>query len=101
MPQRYSGRPFLRLLECYVLWSIDALTPDLIASLNKMAPKLRETYNATGSWQDIVAGQMDFGPDLPGQLRQMWSVSLRTAADRQETIDPNIWAQTVVDKNFI
>ena len=27
MNDRYEGKPFLRLLECYVLWSVDQLRP--------------------------------------------------------------------------
>ncbi len=40
MSDRYEGKPFLRLLECYVLWSVDALSASQAKMLNEVTPKL-------------------------------------------------------------
>ena len=39
---RYAGKPFLRVLECYVLWAIGELTSEHEKLLVTMTPKLRE-----------------------------------------------------------
>jgi hypothetical protein len=46
---RYEGKPFLRLLECYVLSAIDELTDEQCAALSALEPKLRELYGVQGS----------------------------------------------------
>lgn len=100
MTGRYEGKAFLRLLECYVLWSVDRLPPGQAETLEAMAPKLAATYGDDGTWQDIVAAQMDFPPDLPGALRGMWERTLVNAGGQRGTVDPELWAQQVVDSNF-
>ena len=37
---RYAGKPFLRLLECYVLAAIGELSDEQQATLRAMEPKL-------------------------------------------------------------
>lgn len=101
MSDRYEGKPFLRLLECYVLWSIDQLPANQAERLEDMAPRLRATYGADGTWQEVVATQMEFPSDLPASLRGMWERTLVNASNKQEPVDPEAWAQAVVDANFL
>jgi len=54
---RYAGKPFLRLIECYILGRIGELDGKQGAVLEGMTPKLRATYNRAGTWQNIVAGR--------------------------------------------
>src|SRR5215211_6368897 len=63
-PGRYDGKPFLRLLECYVLWAAGRLPDDEAAQLDRMTPKLREIYGANGSWHDIVVAQIGATPEV-------------------------------------
>lgn len=100
MSDRYEGKPFLRLLECYVLWSVKQLHPDHETTLGEVAPKLAAAYGLDGSWQEIVAAQMEFPPDLPNALRGMWERTLASTGDQGEAVDPELWAQQVVDSNF-
>lgn len=100
MNDRYEGKPFLRLLECYVLWSVDELAPDQAEKLEEMTPRLAATYSVDGRWQDIVAAQMEFPPDLPGALRGIWERTLANAGGQRNVVDPEVWAQQVVDSNF-
>ncbi len=100
MTDRYDGKPFLRLLECYVLWSVGRLSQGQADALEGMAPKLAATYGADGTWQDIVAAQMEFSPGLPEALRGMWDRTLVNAGGGQDAVDPELWAQQVVDSNF-
>lgn len=100
MNDRYEGKPFLRLLECYVLWSVDHLPLGQAEKLEEMAPRLAATYGVDGTWQDIVAAQMEFSNGLPGALREMWERTLAIAGEQRVTVDPEVWAQQVVDSNF-
>jgi hypothetical protein len=43
---------------------------------------------------------MEFSPDLPDALRGMWERTLANAGDQRDTVDPEVWAQQVVDSNF-
>jgi hypothetical protein len=98
---RYYRRPFLRLLECYVLWSAGELTPELAASLEDLTPELRRVYDTDGTWQEIVEHEMDFTEALPTALRAMWERNQAAAADHDDDIDPEEWARHVVDSNFV
>ncbi|SEN06517.1 hypothetical protein SAMN05428959_10130 [Duganella sp. CF517] len=57
---RYEGEPLLRLIECYVLDSIDQLTSEQAENLASMEPKLSGALGVTGTWKEIVAKTMDF-----------------------------------------
>ncbi len=97
---RYVGKPFLRLLECYVLNAIDQLDDAQRATLTEMEPKLADVYKMNGSWLDIVSAQMDFPESLPGQIREVWSKYLDQAKAQGASVDPNEFAMTFVDQNF-
>lgn len=57
---RYAGKPFLRLLDSYFLDVIGQLGEAQNAALVAMQPRLAAVYRDQGSWQEIVARQMDF-----------------------------------------
>jgi hypothetical protein len=98
---RYAGRPFLRLLECFVLWSVGELSDDQSTSLREMTPHLQRTYGATGSWHDVVAAQMGFPTTLPSELRSLWERNKQAARDRGVGISAEEWTRAVVDDNFL
>ena len=95
--QRYAGKPFLRLLDAYVLWAIGELDEASDAAIERMAPDLRATYATDGQWQDIVAKQMDFSESMPGALRDLW-VKARTSSAAPAARE---FAMAVVDENFL
>jgi hypothetical protein len=97
---RYDGKPFLRILECYVLNSIDQLDDSQREALTKMEPKMARVYQMSGSWLDIVSAQMDFPESLPGQIKDIWSKYLDQAKAQGASIDPNDFAMLFVDQNF-
>jgi hypothetical protein len=92
-PERYAGRPLLRLVECYVLDAIGELGDQQARQLADMTPRLRELYSTDGGWQQIIATQLAFPPDAAGHLRQMWA-----RADPRARADPLRWAQSVSDQ---
>lgn len=98
---RYAGKPFLRLLECYVLSAIGQLDAAQQATLQRMEPKLSSVYNISGSWLDIVRSQMDFPDTLPEKIRAIWERNLTTAQAQGFVADPNAFAMQFVDQNFV
>ena len=61
---RYSGKPLLRLIECYVLDVVGQLDNQQRATLEAMEPKLQSLYKSGGTWRQIVAEQMNFDESL-------------------------------------
>jgi hypothetical protein len=82
---RYAGRPFLRLLECLALDAIDALDPEQRAALEEMAPKLATSLGREGTWQQIVAAQMNWGEGIEVAIRELWDRNREVA--REEGIE--------------
>jgi hypothetical protein len=97
---RYEGKPFLRLLELYVLWSIDALDVKQESSLNQLTPKLQKTYSSKGKWHEIVSAQMDLPSDLPTKIRSLWKKNKHNLDSQGITAEPEVFAQQFVDNNF-
>ncbi|MCP3675258.1 MAG: hypothetical protein GY829_12405 [Gammaproteobacteria bacterium] len=97
---RYTGKPFLRLIECYVLNSIDQLDDAQRSTLIKMEPKLSGVYNIQGSWLEIVSAQMEFPETFPDQIRDFWNGYLEHAKSQGQSVDPNEFAISFVDQNF-
>src|SRR5262245_59608418 len=98
---RYAGRPFLRLLDCFVLWSIGELPAGQAAQLTEITPDLQRVYGTTGTWQQIVSTQMNFTDQLPDKLRAMWERNTNLARERHEHLSSVDWARAVVDQNFM
>lgn len=91
----------LRLLECYVLWSIGKLDPKEEESLTEMEPKLRQALHQEGDWRQIVAGAMNLPPDMPEVIRENWLQNLEIAAQNSVTLEPQRFAEMFVDDNLI
>ncbi len=100
MNRRYVGKPFLRLLECYVLDAIGELEADQAEVLRRMEPKLGETYGMKGTWQQIVSAQMALPESLPSKIRVLWERQLEMATARGAAITPGEFATVFVDQNF-
>jgi hypothetical protein len=97
---RYAGRPFLRLLECFVLDAIGQLDDRQRDTLRQIEPKLRETYGREGTWARIIAGEMDFPEALSSEIRTVWGKNLAIARKQGLQVDPNEFAMAFVDQNF-
>ncbi|MBV8468129.1 MAG: hypothetical protein JO218_19460 [Burkholderiales bacterium] len=97
---RYAAKPFLRLIECYVLDRIDQLDGKQRTTLEGMESKLRATYDTQGSWQEIVAAQMEFTDSFDSQVRAVWRGYLDHARAANTALDPNEFVMSFVDQNF-
>jgi hypothetical protein len=98
---RYEGRPFLRFLDCYVLDAIGALEDSQRRALEAIEPKLAASFNSTGTWQQMVAAQMEFPDSLPGKIRRIWENGTAKAIQLGYTVDPKEFTQQFVDTNFV
>lgn len=95
---RYAGKPFLRLIECYILDRIGELDGKQRAVLEGMTPKLRATYNRDGTWQNIVAVQMEFDESFDSQVREFWDgYRTRTGLTHSMTA-PDQFAMALADR---
>src|SRR3546814_18324745 len=70
---RYDDKPFLRYVDAWVLNTIGALDEPTRAYCAAMEPQLRQSLGKTGSWDEIVAPQMNFPTELPKPIRHNWA----------------------------
>ena len=98
--ERYVGKPFLRLLECYVLRAIGELSNDEESKLETMSPKLREVYKFDGSWHEVVSHVMEIPDGLPSQIDAIWKKNRELATQNGEELIPQDFAEMFVDHNF-
>ncbi|MBX9654852.1 hypothetical protein K2Y11_14670 [bacterium] len=99
--QRYAGKPFLRLLECYVLWAVGELMPEDNQKLLAMTPRLRDLYKRQGSWQEIIAGEMDLPADFPQHIKALWSQNKQRAENSGVELSAEDFARMFVDHNLV
>ncbi|SNS40713.1 hypothetical protein [Sphingopyxis indica] len=101
MSDRYDGKPFLILIDAWVLDAIGHLDADWQATVEAMEPQLRQTFGGEGAWQDIVAEQMKFPDGLGAQVERIWlDGKARFEEARGEAPNPVAFAQMFVDRNF-
>jgi len=101
MTDRYTDKPFLRFVDAWVLKAIGHLDEATETYCRAMAPQLQQSFGVTGTWEQIVEQQMKFGPDLPAQIRKIWTDGkARFAAGNGGAPDPAQFAMIFVDRNF-
>nr|BFD41616.1 hypothetical protein FFPRI1PSEUD_31150 [Pseudomonas sp. FFPRI_1] len=98
---RYEGKPFLKLLDFYVLKSIGRIEPEQLSALAQLEPKLRETYATQGTWFEIVAEQMDLPNDFPNRIHAKWDSYSKYMQQNGLTADPMVFTYQFVDTNLI
>ena len=97
---RYEGKPFLRLLDCYVLRSIGQLDKQHNDTMTKMEPMFHQVYGSSSPWYEIVEEQMNFPASYSGEIRAMWDRYEVWARDQHMTADPDEFAVTFIRSNF-
>lgn len=96
---RYAGKPFLKLVDSFVLNCIGELDPASENTLRQMEPKLRQVYNCEGSWEDVVISVLHFGPDIRTSIRDLWLKNQAIAQAQQATLTPMQFVEMFVEKN--
>jgi len=97
---RYDGKPFLKLLDCYVLSCIGHLDDKEEDALNLMAPRLSSLFGIRGSWFDIVSTRMEFPKEFPKIIQEIWKRGKENARRQGMSVDPGEFARQFVDTNF-
>ncbi len=97
---RYEKKPLLRLLECYVLKSIDQLSKFDTDNLASMEPKLSEVYGKSGTWNEIIEAEMGFPAEMPAMIAGVWEKNRILAREKNVDLDPQKFAEMFVDNNF-
>ncbi|MET0370567.1 MAG: hypothetical protein ABW039_04225 [Sphingobium sp.] len=101
MTDRYEGKPFLRLLDCYIMDAIGHLDPAQDAQLTALEPKFREVFGAVGDWRQIVEHRMDFAEGMQDAVRQVWEAgTARFIAEQGHDPDPAEFTRIFVDSKF-
>lgn len=91
----------LRLLELYVLWSLDELSEDDVSRLQAMAPKLTSTFGGDGTWHSAIATTMELPEKMPELIREMWANNQQIADENNVELPAQQFAEMFVDNNFI
>jgi hypothetical protein len=97
---RYTGKPLVRLLECYVLKAIGHLAAEDEARLSAMEPQLRKVYRHNGSWVHIISSAMEFPNNMPETIEQMWRRNQDIARASGVDLGAQQFAEMFVDQNF-
>jgi hypothetical protein len=97
---RYDGKPFLRLLDSYVLDVIGQLETDSRSALERMQPRLAQTFGTAGTWQEIVRSQLELPDTFPAEVRFIWEGFLDQAKRQGLSVDPNEFVERFVSENF-
>lgn len=95
MNDRYIGKPFLRLLELYILRSIEELSENYSDLLLELEPKLQKTYESRKRWYEIIADEMGLPENFNSIVLDAWQKV------RLYNSDPENFAQKFVDANFL
>jgi hypothetical protein len=101
MSDRYTGKPFLKLLDSYVLHAIGSLPESNEQQLAEMTPKIQATFNAAGDWRAIVRKVMEFPDDIDDAIRRTWQHNQNIAAREGVELTPVEFAHMFVDTNFL
>lgn len=101
MTNRYEGKPFLRLVDSYVIDAVGALDEANARWLTDAEPHFRATFGEEGSWREIVEKRMQFPDGMPAAILDVWTKGkAKFLAASGEEPDPVQFAHEFVDKNF-
>ena len=91
MNERYAQKPFLELLDSYVLDAIGALDPSAVAALTTRDPH----------WRATVVLRMQFPAGMANAIREVWeSGRAKFAAANGHDPDPQEFARIFIDSKF-
>lgn len=101
MSGRYAGKPFLELLDAYVLDAIGALDAATDAALTAREGEFARLFGRAGPWRDTVVARMQFPAGMAGAIRELWDKgAVRFRAAQGQEPDPAAFARTFVDTHF-
>ena len=101
MSDRYDGKPFLKLVDGYVIDAIGRLDAAAELELKAMEPMFRDTLETRGDWRAMVEEQMRFPAGMPGAIREVWDKGhVKFLAQTGKEPDPLEFTMHFVDTKF-
>jgi hypothetical protein len=83
-----------------VLDAIGQLEDAQRAALEEMEPWLAKTFASSGTWQEIVARQMEFSEQVPDKIRGFWLGYLDHAKALNRSVHPSEFVAEFIGQNF-
>jgi hypothetical protein len=96
---RYAGKPFLKLVDSFVLKCIGELDPSQESLLVQMTPKLQATFSNAGTWEEIVASELQFSQDIRMAIVELWEKNQTIARTNGVTLNPMQFVEMFVANN--
>jgi hypothetical protein len=97
---RYEGKPFLHMLDCYVMRAIGELPPHHDVLLSNTENDLAKLYGVPGRWFDIVARQMNLPAEASTRIAELWQAERERARDQRVELDAWEFTRLFVDVNY-
>lgn len=96
---RYAGKPFLKLVDSFVLKCIGELDPAQESLLVQMTPKLQATFANAGTWEDIVVSELRFPAEIRKSIQDLWEKNQAIAKDNGVALAPMQFVEMFVANN--
>lgn len=96
---RYAGKPFLRLVDSFVLKCIGELEPSQETLLAQLTPKFQQTFSSSGTWEEIVISQLHFPPEIGASIQDLWSKNQAIAKQNGVALSPMQFVEMFVTNN--
>lgn len=101
MSDRYAGKPFLKLLDAYVVDAIGHMDGATELELLVMEPQMRSALGLSGDWRSLVEQRMRFPEGMKGAIREVWDKGrVKFIAANGREPDPIEFTMHFVDTKF-
>lgn len=97
---RYAGKPFLLIVDSFVLKAIGELDTVQEAGLVKMTPKLQEVYSSDGDWEDIVMLELELPSNIRTLIQELWIKNQEIAKQNNVTLTPEQFVHMFVENSI-
>jgi hypothetical protein len=94
--ERYKDKPFLLMLEAYVLDAIG----ELPGPMEQLTKTVSGKFFGGGDWRKRLREEVGFDRSLNDQLKALWKENLQIAKDKGAELSPHDFAQALVEANF-
>lgn len=101
MSDRYAGKPFLKMLDAYVVDAIGHMDGATEMELSAMEPQMRGALGLSGDWRSLVEQRMRFPEGMKGAIREVWDKGrVKFIAANGREPDPIEFTMHFVDTKF-
>jgi hypothetical protein len=94
--ERYKDKPFLLLLESFVLDAVGELPP----AMEHLATSMSTKFFGHPDWKKRLREEVGFPKELRDQIAALWAENRRIAAEKGAELVAAEFAQALVEANF-